>query len=697
MRLTAPPEPRDRSRIGLFDFLLIGTGSSLAAWSAGQSIGNTDISWFFVRLVLFGTAVSYLMRTAFKGGWVLKLDGILYALGAAGAVYFALPLNAMLPGDTFPRELVAAGWLGWMLSFGAFLTWRDGTLLFQAVPAIALFGLVGCYDTYRDVVWTFFGYLLCLATLFGRAHGREMLRLAALSGYANRAEGKQAKGLDVRRDQALYERMREGPWKWVAGPEWALASALVIILLSLLGAPVVEQSVKTVAAGVRVRVSTARIRPNNQSSNNAGPNLSDNLTVGNGPNNSLTSQPVFEVRGIVGPAYWRSSAYDIWSGQGWRASWQRERFLDGDLDATAVNEILQPEWRGYSVRRRVPTRSLPTLGDGVEWESRSVARRRLDGLWESTSDTGEREVRARAIFSKEPKPVRAQNQLPDFLANTQKPQNLHSEVKKFFDGVLADLPKDATAFERATALKQAIAKQVLYNINAPATPAGDDPVRWFLFGSKQGYCDVFASTMTLAAREAGIPARYVQGYLPDAENRVGEVQVILDRDYHAWAELFFKDVGWVTFDATEGASAVPGGERGASTNSDAWYKNIDPRRLIDFAIVAVVVAGLAFVVLRSRQRPNVDMRRLALAKAYDEFASELDRAAGQRLSLSLSPRERFAIAEPNLNGSAAAGLALTRAFEAALYGPGDPDQATVDSLRADLRNFRQMARRKPKG
>ncbi|RYG32192.1 hypothetical protein EON81_21200, partial [bacterium] len=478
MKLRAAPQTRDRSRIGLLDFLLMGIGSSLAVWSAGQSIQDTDISWFYVRLVVFGTVTSYLVRTAFKDQKILGLDGILYALAAAGSVYYAGALNTNLPGDPFPRELIAAGWLGWMLSFGAFLTWRDGTLLFQAVPAIAMFGLVGCYDTYKNVVWTFFGYLVCLATLFGRAHGREMLRLAALSGYATRAEAKGDRSHAVRQDQALYERMREGPWKWVAGAEWALASALVIVLLSLLGAPVVERSVKSVAGNVRVQVSRVRSRPNNPAdAAGQGPNLSDQLSVGNGPNNSLTDNPIFEVTGELGPRYWRTSAYDVWTGKGWNASWKRSSYPDGDLVASGLSAIATPTERSYSVRRIAATRSLPSLGEGVRWEPSRAVLLRMDGLWETTAEADSNVLRATAMFPSESEPRNAQNEIPAFLGTTQTPQSLHPEVKSFFDKVLRGLPEDAPAIDRANALKKAIAAQVLYNIEAPATPAGDDPVR----------------------------------------------------------------------------------------------------------------------------------------------------------------------------------------------------------------------------
>ena len=68
---------------------------------------------------------------------------------------------------------------------------------------------------------------------------------------------------------------------------------------------------------------------------------------------------------------------------------------------------------------------------------------------------------------------------------------------------------------------------------------------------KQGYCEFFASAMTMLMRELGVPARYVLGYLPGQEQEDGSWRV--DRSAaHAWVEVYFPGHGWVTFDPTPG-------------------------------------------------------------------------------------------------------------------------------------------------
>lgn len=68
---------------------------------------------------------------------------------------------------------------------------------------------------------------------------------------------------------------------------------------------------------------------------------------------------------------------------------------------------------------------------------------------------------------------------------------------------------------------------------------------------KQGYCEFFASAMTMLMRELGVPARYVLGYLPGQEQTDGSFSV--DRSAaHAWVEVYFPGHGWVAFDPTPG-------------------------------------------------------------------------------------------------------------------------------------------------
>lgn len=68
---------------------------------------------------------------------------------------------------------------------------------------------------------------------------------------------------------------------------------------------------------------------------------------------------------------------------------------------------------------------------------------------------------------------------------------------------------------------------------------------------KQGFCEYFATTMTMMLRTQGIPARYVTGYLAGQQRADGAWEVPRSAA-HAWVEVYFPDYGWVEFDPTPG-------------------------------------------------------------------------------------------------------------------------------------------------
>ena len=79
---------------------------------------------------------------------------------------------------------------------------------------------------------------------------------------------------------------------------------------------------------------------------------------------------------------------------------------------------------------------------------------------------------------------------------------------------------------------------------------GSDPVEDFLFVSKEGSCEHFASSMVLLLRAMGIPARPVGGYMMGEWNEIGGFYTVRQRHAHAWVEVFFPLTGWVPFDPT---------------------------------------------------------------------------------------------------------------------------------------------------
>lgn len=85
--------------------------------------------------------------------------------------------------------------------------------------------------------------------------------------------------------------------------------------------------------------------------------------------------------------------------------------------------------------------------------------------------------------------------------------------------------------------------------------AGRGVVDCFVF-SRKGYCEHFASTMVMMLRSQGIPARFVEGFLPGDRDASGRETIRRDRA-HAWVEAWFPGAGWMDFDPTGGGVGIP--------------------------------------------------------------------------------------------------------------------------------------------
>ena len=86
------------------------------------------------------------------------------------------------------------------------------------------------------------------------------------------------------------------------------------------------------------------------------------------------------------------------------------------------------------------------------------------------------------------------------------------------------------------------------NTNGPHPSA----ISNFLYANRKGHCALFASSMTLAMRHLGLPARYVTGIVTESIATRGDVQEFAERDFHAWCEVYIAGMGWIPFDPTGG-------------------------------------------------------------------------------------------------------------------------------------------------
>ena len=96
-----------------------------------------------------------------------------------------------------------------------------------------------------------------------------------------------------------------------------------------------------------------------------------------------------------------------------------------------------------------------------------------------------------------------------------------------------------------------------YQLYLNEIPKGRDPIEYFLNESHQGYCAHFASAAALMLQRIGIPARYCTGYIVKSSafqhvSRGTYEAEILDRNAHAWVEIYMPGYGWIPYEMTPG-------------------------------------------------------------------------------------------------------------------------------------------------
>ncbi|MCG8371568.1 MAG: DUF3488 and transglutaminase-like domain-containing protein [Proteobacteria bacterium] len=107
-----------------------------------------------------------------------------------------------------------------------------------------------------------------------------------------------------------------------------------------------------------------------------------------------------------------------------------------------------------------------------------------------------------------------------------------------------------------------------YTLEPP--PLGSDPVDRFLFDTRRGFCEHYASAFSVLMRAAGIPTRIVLGYQGGEINPLGGHLIVRQSDAHAWTEVWLDGTGWHRVDPT--AAVAP--ERIESGAGDAAFEGI---------------------------------------------------------------------------------------------------------------------------
>jgi len=122
------------------------------------------------------------------------------------------------------------------------------------------------------------------------------------------------------------------------------------------------------------------------------------------------------------------------------------------------------------------------------------------------------------------------------------PQRVHDLVAEIIYGLDTD-------FERIMAIRDYLI-QFPYTLSPQPVPYGVCFVDHFLFDGQEGYCTYYATAMAVMSRIAGVPSRYVEGFLlPPAETEIA-IFAVTNMMAHAWVEVYLEGFGWLIVEAT---------------------------------------------------------------------------------------------------------------------------------------------------
>ena len=254
----------------------------------------------------------------------------------------------------------------------------------------------------------------------------------------------------------------------------------------------------------------------------------------------------------------RTAVYDLYDGKSWgmsRPRWMRVRSAEGRFRfpeperlglARAVTEELEVEITGGSAF--VGLLPVPWCAQEVRIDTPSL-RYDESGMVSFSGyllpgDT----IRARIAW---PNAMTAPPDIPpidrvDLENALQLPDELPRRVRELARRVVADAEADSP-LRAAIAIENYLRDEdnFVYDLNAPEAPEAQDYVDHFLFTSRVGFCNHFATAMAVMLRAQGIPCRLATGFTAGENQMARGVYEIRDQDAHAWVEVYLPRIGWI--------------------------------------------------------------------------------------------------------------------------------------------------------
>nr|NIS79603.1 DUF4129 domain-containing protein [Anaerolineales bacterium] len=261
-----------------------------------------------------------------------------------------------------------------------------------------------------------------------------------------------------------------------------------------------------------------------------------------------------------GRFYWRSKVYDHYADGSWTSTASSSAQFDpgeGDLslphyDGREVIEVTVTPRIGALVSLYLPSqpiwvnRSAEVIGTIVEEELVDIA-----SLTASQAVMRGEPYRARAS-------VASPNGLQLRWSGSEYPDWVLERYLQISDSITPRTLELArriteghdTPYDKAVAITAWLRRNIEYSRVTRAPPQDMEPLDWFLFDYRIGFCNYYASAQVVMLRAVGVPSRLAAGYARGEYDTNIEIYNVTAEDSHSWPEVYFPGFGWVEFEPT---------------------------------------------------------------------------------------------------------------------------------------------------
>jgi transglutaminase-like putative cysteine protease len=686
-------------RINRDDLLLYGIAAGVVTsglWAIWTTLESPDLGFLMICGMITGFCTSLALRMAGKPLLINMLTTVIVLLGTLFmrfSGFLFINMTGSFWGQLSDPAIGAASTLGVLIVLTCFFMNSRQALIFTPVPVLAVYGLLASTQDPRIIVG-FLCYLI--ATIF-------------LLVFEHTLELRDASGLRIPRHEAGALPRTQFI---VAGGIFLcvliLALSFTVLMMTMLSQVKLAPTLASIGKLLNQQPQKPEKKTASQALNQGG-QVSE-VSVGSGPLTPGTGTVMYVTAET--PEMWRQRAYDKYTGHGWSVENDGKPSTNIMLDKGAVSfRNTSPAVPERLLRQTFRLAIAFDQGFPAASEPMQVAFNSTEGFNQLTVDRfgclvsvdNNRSLPVGTTYSIVSRITRPTDTPTGArLVGTERDRYLQlpfesRELRNLVDSIV---PRNTDPLRKVSALMGYLhPPEFTYTLDAPAVPEGEDAAQYFLFTSKQGYCDLFATSFALMCRATGLPSRFVVGYAEGKMNDSGEYEVTA-AEAHAWVEVFIDGRGWMTFDPTPPGAEALAQQAAKHPKLPAWRRFLQRMRvpIMFFTLALLVTAALVKVLWfdpwwqrRKWERQLLTSLEGQIIILYNRMCQAL---AGRGLSRqpSQTPLEYLSTigtAEKKVGLAMKPAEELTQLFIRARYAHNGIDAKAVSTAQNAYQDFRQ--------